>query len=216
MKSYLGISGAKAAKVIVVLVFMCGVLLWTTDAYSQLSLGPRQTGEEVLRELLMGSNKFIVCVESNGCTDKASFKVDVKKEKGLSSRAPHYVLSVIRIRPDECKAIVPDGTMVVFDLAKDLGLEGDFSYSLTNRVFVSSRTEPSDESLMSVVEKYFTVKSSEIQQTEPKPDKAAEAESPSESLLLYLNGGRGDPNIIQKFIDQGADVNTPDESLITP
>ena len=151
----------KVAGAVVLLIFMCGALLSTKPAYAQLSLSPRQTGEEVLRELLMGTNKFIICVESNGCTDKASFKVDVKKEKGLSSKAPHYVLTVMRIRPDECKAIVPDGTMVLFDLAKDLSLEGDFSYSLTNRVFVSSRVEPSDESLMSVVEKYFTVKSFE-------------------------------------------------------
>jgi ankyrin repeat protein len=45
---------------------------------------------------------------------------------------------------------------------------------------------------------------------------AAEAESPSESLRLYLNSGNGDPNVVKRFIEQGADVNIRDEYLITP
>jgi ankyrin repeat protein len=216
MKNYLRISGASSIKAIFFIVVMFCVLFMTTESYAAFSPGPRQTGDEVLRELLMGSNRFVVSVGSNGCTDKSSFKVDVKKEEGLSAKAPHYVLTVRRIKPDECKSIVADGILVLFDLGKDLGITGDFTYSLTNRVFASSRVQPSDESLTSIIEKYFTPGFSETKEIKPEPDKTAEAESPSESLRLYLDSGKGDPNVVKRLIEQGADVNTRDEDLITP
>ena len=121
-------------RMFLVLAMVLGVLSFAPISYAEYSSGPRQTGEEVLQELLMGPRKFIIRVASNGCTDKNSFKIDVKKEAGLSSKAPHYLLTIIRIRPDECKAIVDDGVLVLFDLEKDLGLTGDFTYSITNRV----------------------------------------------------------------------------------
>jgi hypothetical protein len=36
---------------------------------------------------------------------------------------------------------------------------------------------------------------------------AEEAESPSQGLLSYLKGGNGDPNVVLRFMEQGADVN---------
>lgn len=172
MKSRSNISGEKSMKAFFVLAFMffvLGILFFTSKSYAEYSNSPRQTGEEVLYETLMGSNKFIVRVASNGCTDKNSFKIDMKKEAGLSSKAPHYVLTIIRIKPDECKAIVDNGALFIFDLEKDLGLKGDFTYSITNRVFSSSKFQSSDESLLSIVEKYFTFKSSEVIEIIPKP-----------------------------------------------
>jgi hypothetical protein len=121
------------------------------------SHGPRQTGEEILLELLMGSSRFIVSVGSGGCTSKDFFKVDVKKEEGLSAIAPHYVLTIIRTKPDECKAIVDDGTLILFDMEKDLGIKGNYTYSLTNHVYSSSRAQMWDESLLSVIEKHFAL-----------------------------------------------------------
>jgi hypothetical protein len=155
MKSRLQISGGKSMKVFFAfIVFFCilGVFVFTPISYGQYSNGPRQTGEEVLDEILMGSNKFIVRAASNGGTDKSSFKIDVKKEAGLSTKAPHYVLTVMRIKPDECKAIVESGTLVLFDLEKDLGLKGDFTYSITNKVF-SLGIQSSGESLLSKIMK---------------------------------------------------------------
>lgn len=36
--------------------------------------------------------------------------------------------------------------------------------------------------------------------------------TPSESLLLYLNGGNGAPAMVRKYIEDGADVNTSDDT----
>lgn len=154
------------------IIFLCCiffVLFFAPKSYAEYSHSPRQTGEAVLDELLMGSNRFVVRVESNGCTDKNSFKIDVKKEEGLSPKAPHYVLTIRRIKPDECKAIVDDGTLILFDMEKDLGIKSDFTYSLTNRVFSSSRVQLSEESLRSVIEKYLTFDFPEIKEIKPEP-----------------------------------------------
>jgi ankyrin repeat protein len=41
--------------------------------------------------------------------------------------------------------------------------------------------------------------------------------TPSESILRYLNGGNGDPRMVRKYIEDGADVNTSDDThRITP
>jgi hypothetical protein len=152
----------KSFFVFAVVFCILGVTFLSPQTYAGDSINPRQTGEEVLYETLLGANKLIVRVASNGCTDKGSFKVDVKKEAGFPSKEQHYVLTIKRVRPDECKAIVDNGALVLFDLEKDLGLKGDFSYSITNQIFSSSKLKPSDESLLSIIEKYFTSKSSEL------------------------------------------------------
>ena len=171
MKSRLQISEGKLMKVFYafVIIGILGVLLFTPKSYAGYSNGPRQMGEEVLDESLMGSSKFIIRVASNGGTDKNSFKIDVKKETGISSKAPHFILTIIRVKPDECKAIVEGGILVLFDLEKDLGLKGDFTYSITNKVFSSARIQPSDESLFSIIEKYFTFKFPEFKEVKPEP-----------------------------------------------
>jgi len=132
----------------VVVIFLTAIPL---AAYAGYSHGPRQIGEVVLDELLMGSNKFFIRVGSGGCTVKGSFKVDVKKEEGLTPKAPHYVLTIKRIKVDECKAIVDNGTLILFDMEKDLGIRGDFIYSLTNPVYSSFRIQPTDESFLSII-----------------------------------------------------------------
>jgi hypothetical protein len=171
MKSRLRISGGKSMKAFltyaVVFCFL-GVIFLTPTSYAGYSNGPRQTGEEVLDEILMGPAQFIVRVASNGGTDKSSFKIDVKKEAGLSVKTPHYTITIIRIKPDECKAIVDDGTLILFDLEKDLGT-GDFTYSITNRVFSSSKSPSSAESLFSIIEKYFTLDFPAVKEIKPEP-----------------------------------------------
>ncbi|MBN1471663.1 MAG: hypothetical protein JW925_07770 [Syntrophaceae bacterium] len=145
----------------VCLSLICGVLFFSLAAYAEISHSPRQTGEEVLIELLMGPGRFIASVGSNGCTEKGFFKVEVKKEEGLSIKTPHYVLTIVRIMTDDCKAIVDGGTPILFDLEKDLGIRGDYTYSITNQVFSSAGVQSKDDSLWSIVEKYFTAGSSE-------------------------------------------------------
>lgn len=155
MESCLRISDNKSVKAFLCIAVIFCVLFLTPKAYAKYSHGPRQTGEEVLIELLMGPGKFIISVGSSGCTGKGFFKVDIKKEEGLTPKVPHYVLTVNRIKPDECKAIVDDGTLILFDLEKDFGIKGDFTYSLTNRVYATSRVKMWDDSLLEAIEKHF-------------------------------------------------------------
>jgi hypothetical protein len=171
MKSRLQISGGKSMKVFNAFIIICilGGLFFTPKSYAGYSNGPRQLGEAVLDELLMGSTKFVIRVGSNGGTDKNSFKIDLKKEPGLSAIAPHYQLTIIRIHPDECKAIVDDGVLILFDLEKDLGLKGNFTYAITNHIYSSPHIQPSDESLFSIIEKYFTFQFPELKEVKPEP-----------------------------------------------
>ena len=156
-------------KVFLVLTVVLSALLFAPMSYAEYSTGPRQTGEEVLLELLVCPTRFMVRVASNGCTDKDSFKVDVKKEAGLSPKVPHYLLTIVRVRPDECKAIIDDGVLLLFDLARDVGLTGDFTYSITNPVYSLSRVQPSENSLLSIIERYFTLEPPRSGGAEPEP-----------------------------------------------
>ncbi|MHB8108625.1 MAG: hypothetical protein ACYDHW_01170 [Syntrophorhabdaceae bacterium] len=92
-----------------------------------------------MNELTTKPNKIIVRVGSNGCTGKGSFRVDVKKEEGLSKKSPHYVLTIVRTGIDECKALTRGGSLITFNMAKDLGLKGYYTYSVTNRIFQNER-----------------------------------------------------------------------------
>jgi len=167
MKNFFKIYAEKLIKGLFFFVVMFFVLFLTLESYAGYSNGPRQEGEVVLDEVIMGTNKFIIRVGSNGCTDKSSFKVDVKKEEGLSKKSPHYILTIVRVKIDECKAIVDDGTLVLFDLKKDLNLEGYFTYSLTNNIYSSSKIQLSDDSLFSIIEKHFTFKFPQSKEIKP-------------------------------------------------
>lgn len=139
-------------------------LFFVFSTYSfagQYSAGPRQTGEEVLDELLIGTDSIFAKVGSNGCTGKGSFRIDIKKEEGVSSRTPHYVLTINRISKDECKAIVEDGALIFWDLEKDLGLTGNYTFSVTNMVHnVDKKLRlgrgGDDNSLVSIIKKHVT------------------------------------------------------------
>ncbi len=131
------------------------LLLLGADSEAELSHSPRQTGEEVLDEFLLGPDAFFARVGSNGCTNKDSFALDVQKRKGLTERMPHYLVTLRRIQPDECKALIEDGPLLLFHLESDLGLKGPFTYSLTNPVFAIKDDRPT-ESLLSIIEKHLS------------------------------------------------------------
>jgi hypothetical protein len=111
-------------------------ILFSTVAASALpfSAGPRSPGVEILEELVQGPQGFIIRVGSNGCTARNSFDISIKKEAGITERAPHYVLTINRKVPDECKAIVDDGAVIAYDLKKDFGISGNYTYSITNPI----------------------------------------------------------------------------------
>jgi hypothetical protein len=148
-----------------VLAIAACLLALSAAAPAQLSHSPREVGEEMLGELLMGANQIVVSVASNGCTDKASFTLDLKKLEGLSAKAPHYLVTIKRVKADACKAIVTDGVWIVFDLEKDAGLKGHYTYAVTNRVLSSAKAMPADQSLWDDIKRHVA------------PPPAAEAKS---------------------------------------
>lgn len=139
-----------------VLVILSCALGGTLAAQSADRPDQRRLGEEVLLEALLGPRQLLIRVATGGCTGKDSFKVDVAKAPGPASQTAHYVLTVNRIKIDSCKAFFPDGTPVLLDLEKDLGLKGGFTYSVSNRVV--SGSGGSDNSFFGIVKKYFLAK----------------------------------------------------------
>lgn len=125
--------------------------LFCTGAFAQpYSHGPGQKGEEILDELLLGNSMFWVTVGSSGCTGKGSFRVDVGRQEGASPAAPHYTLTIHRVASDECKAMT-GGVVISWDLEKDLGLKGSFTYSVRNRVYSVYQPLDDGESLAAIV-----------------------------------------------------------------
>jgi hypothetical protein len=96
--------------------------------------GQRQLGEAVLGSLTVKDGAVVVNVASGGCTDTNSFKVHVVRSEGTEGGIPHYVLTFERVAADDCKALLLNGVDLVFDLEKDLGLSGQYTLSVANRV----------------------------------------------------------------------------------
>jgi hypothetical protein len=102
------------------------------------SQSPRELGRIVATELTIQEGKILFRTDSNGCTDRGSFRVNVEKEEGLSAKSPHYRLAIERIRIDECKAMMWEGVLIEIDLQKELGLTGTYTVSVENPVFPKS------------------------------------------------------------------------------
>jgi hypothetical protein len=108
----------------------------------QVSHTPREFGIVVLRDLSIGDGKLSFRVDSNGCTDAGSFQVRVSREEGIAPKAAHYRLTIERVRIDECKAMLWEGVVIELELAKDLGLKGTYTLSVTNPVLAKEGVGP--------------------------------------------------------------------------
>lgn len=86
--------------------------------------------EEVLLGVKIDSNNLELTVATGGCTKKGDFSVEVNK--GFTGKPP-YLLTVRRIRPDDCKAMMSDGTVIRFS-KEELGLSGIVEMTLTNKI----------------------------------------------------------------------------------
>lgn len=158
------------------------VALISTDLAAQYP-DARRTGEEVLYESLLGAQGFFIVVESNGCTLKESFQIETSKKNNQDGTV-NYILTVLRKTPDECKKL-PEKIVLYFDLEKDLGLRGKFTYSLSNKIFPSAY----EDSLTSIIEKYFTplkVNISEQEKIAPSRGKVEVDSSMSKALKEEL------------------------------
>lgn len=149
---------AKSSEAILTLIVLTFLLAGTLAAQSADRPDQRRLGEEVLLEALLAPRHLLVRVVSGGCTGKESFKVEAKKAPVSTPGAVHYVLTVNRIKIDSCKAFLPDGEMVAFDLEADLGLKGAFTYALSNRVVSVPSSGGSENTLFGIIKKYFTVR----------------------------------------------------------
>ena len=117
-----------------------------------ISRDPRELGTVVLKGLNVQDGKVIIRLDSGGCTDKAAIKANVQKEKGLQDKSPHYVVTFERVRADDCKAMLLEGTELEYDLADDLGIAGFCTLSVTNWIFPRSMASIAREHAIRAIE----------------------------------------------------------------
>jgi hypothetical protein len=129
-------------------VLALGALLTASLPAEKVSRGPRELGVVVLQELVVKEDKVIIRVDSGGCTSKSSIKANIQKEKGLTERAPHFVVTFERVRIDECKALLSEGVLIEYDIPRDLGLAGMYTLAVTNWVFPRSEESIVDEMIL--------------------------------------------------------------------
>ena len=91
--------------------------------------GPAASRDEVLLGIRVDAQGIEIQVASGGCTRKEDFRVEI--DKGVTGQPP-WRLHFIRLRPDECKAFLPEGVPLRFERG-ELGLGPD-AFTLGNRV----------------------------------------------------------------------------------
>ncbi len=94
----------------------------------------RTLGPVVLRALVVKEGTVTIRVDSGGCTDKASIRAVVAKAEAKQGRAAHYAVTFERVRADDCKAFLPDGVDLEYDVAADLGISGPYTLAVSNPV----------------------------------------------------------------------------------
>lgn len=94
----------------------------------------RRTGETILKNFSVSKGKISFTADTGGCTGKESFRIVVKKDESKKELIPHYILTVERTVPDNCKGLFPEGIKIEFDMKKDLNLTGSYTVSFTNRI----------------------------------------------------------------------------------
>lgn len=65
------------------------------------------------------------------------FRIFCVYDEASAGKTRHYVLTIYRIKKDECKAIVRNGLEIKYDLKRDLDLPDIFTYTLTNGIGAS-------------------------------------------------------------------------------
>ena len=103
-----------------------------TSPPPKLTSTQRDLGVVILEDFSIKGGVLSFRTATGGCTDKDSFKISVSRAAGISERVSHFILTIERIKPDDCKAFFPDGVVMEFDLEKDLGLTGVYVVSISN------------------------------------------------------------------------------------
>ncbi len=103
-----------------------------TSPPAKLTSTQRDLGIVILENFSVKDGVLSFRTATGGCTDKGSFKISVSRAAGISERVSHFILTIERIKSDDCKGFFPDGVVVEFDLDKDLGLSGAYAVSISN------------------------------------------------------------------------------------
>ena len=149
--------------------------VYLKPAYSFL---PDDTGILLLRAVSVGQHKLSITVNSGGCTDKDTIKAVVNKADAIDGQVPVYELTFLREKPDLCKAFLPEGVVIDYDLEKDFGFKMPYVVTVTNPVLPIVKDEP-----------YFTISSIRIKIEEPK------ATSDAQDYYVMLKKGLIDATV---------------------
>lgn len=98
----------------------------------KVSKNQRETGLILIKGFKLEGPLLTIRVDSGGCTNKDSIEVKVKEEKSIVKGFKHYSLYFIRRVPDECKALLPEGVEITYDLLKELKLTPPFTITIGN------------------------------------------------------------------------------------
>jgi len=85
------------------------VIISTDEDVSSSFEGSR---EPLYGSLVTASDTVVITAPSNGCTQKDSFRADTDRDDGV------YRITFDRVRPDHCKALVPDGVELTWSFAE--------------------------------------------------------------------------------------------------
>lgn len=102
---------------------------------------PEDTGIVVLRAIEIREHKVFIRVNSSGCTDKKTIEARVVKKDGVDKEVPHYEITFIRNKPDNCKAFLPEGIFLEYDVQKDLNLKMPYTLSILNPIIPILKNE---------------------------------------------------------------------------
>ncbi len=103
---------------------------------------PTDTGILVLRAVEVKEHKISIKVNTNGCTDKKTIKAEVNKIYKVDNQVPTYEIVFKRTMPDNCKAFLPEGTVLEYDLQKELGFKMLYMVEIKNPVIPMVTDEP--------------------------------------------------------------------------
>jgi hypothetical protein len=106
------------------------------------SFFPEEEGILVLRSLSVEDHKIKIKVNTNGCTDKNSIKAVIKKSSRIDPKVPDYEITFIREKPDNCKAFIPDGVIIEYDLKRDFNIQMPYTLKISNPIIPFTKNEP--------------------------------------------------------------------------
>ena len=135
----------KSIPILAILNLLCFSFQVFSDTKHKYSFLASDTGKIVLRGIEVKEHKIVIRINSGGCTDKSSIKALVNKTTGLVDKdVNHYTITFVREKPDYCKAFLPDGATIEYDLKKDFGIKTEVPYTVTveNPVYPFLREEP--------------------------------------------------------------------------